>query len=29
MLQQLTIANKLRLGFGAILVIILALILAA
>jgi len=29
MLQQLTISNKLRLGFGAILVIILALILAA
>nr|WP_273862614.1 methyl-accepting chemotaxis protein [Pseudomonas sp. LA5] len=29
MLQQLTIANKLRLGFGTILVIILALILAA
>lgn len=29
MLQKLTIANKLRLGFGAILVIILALILAA
>ena len=29
MLQQLTIANKLRLGFGAILIIILALILAA
>ena len=29
MLQQLTISNKLKLGFGAILVIILALILAA
>ncbi|MBB2896848.1 methyl-accepting chemotaxis protein [Pseudomonas sp. AS2.8] len=29
MLQQLTISNKLRLGFGAILVVILALILAA
>ncbi|MGM3424565.1 methyl-accepting chemotaxis protein [Pseudomonas benzopyrenica] len=29
MLQQLTISNKLRLGFGAILVIILALIMAA
>ena len=29
MLQQLTISNKLKLGFGAILAIILALILAA